>query len=259
MIEYVHSKGINSYVYTSGIVFDEKGDRTSIPKSIINAISKEVTKIIFNFEASSASNYNVIMGTKNCFNSLKESINIANKASVVTEAHFVPMKINVDEVESTILLCEELGISKISFLRLVLHGRAIKNIEKIALTEEETNTLKKRLSKVKQKSSLKVRVGVPLLKGVNKHKCEAAKGKLNIKYDGLVYPCEVFKNNNVYIKKLNKPDSIYNSDIKNIYYNSLYLKTVRDYLVKYTSNGSCENCVGQYLINTCFQREGYNE
>lgn len=61
--------------------------------------------------ASDESTYNKIMGTEGCFPLLQESVVCANNLSIITEAHFVPMKLNVKEISSTILLCEKLGIS----------------------------------------------------------------------------------------------------------------------------------------------------
>lgn len=251
MIDYVHSIGINSYVYTSGIVLNGYGENSSLPEDVLHAISSKVTKLIFNIEASNSNTYDLIMRTRNCFEIMKQSVLNANKYGIVTEAHFVPMKLNVSEVESTILLCEQLGISKISFLRLVLHGRAFDNGSQIALSNEETCALKNKLSEIKKTSTLNVRVGVPLSEEESKHECEAAKGKLNIKYDGFVYPCEVFKNDHVKMDKcVMPPENIHDNDIKSIYNNSSYLNTVRSYIKDFTCSKTCENCVGQFFIDS---------
>lgn len=51
--------------------------------------------------------------------------------------------------------------------------------------------------------------------------CEAANGKLNIRYDGKVFPCEVFKNNGVEPLSDCEPDNIYEKSIEYIYKNQL--------------------------------------
>lgn len=258
MIDYVHKKGLHSYIYTSGIIVDDNGNRITLPEKMLFEISGKVTKLIFNIEASNPCTYNLIMGTTNCFDLMKQSVINAVKCGIITEAHFVPMKLNVNEVELVISLCEELGISKISFLRLVLHGRAFDNESRIALNTEEINSLKTKLNQIKKTNGFNIRVGVPLSEDENKHSCEAAKGKLNIKYDGYVYPCEVFKNNRVKMDECTiKPDNIYKNDIVSIYNNSKYLNMVRDYIEEFTCTVSCENCIGQYFIDSYIE-DGQN-
>lgn len=248
MTEYVNKKGLNSYVYTSGIYF-ENGQRTSLPISILKEISNKVTKLIFNIEAANENTYDVIMGTKGCFDLLKESITNANRFNIITEAHFVPMKLNVNEITSMINLCNELGITKVSFLRLVLHGRATYNSEKLSLTDNETKKLRKQLDEIKKTSKLYIRIGIPLSEDAEGPHCEAAKGKINIKYDGAVYPCEVFKNKRISVGNNLEPDNIYEKDLKSIYDKSEYLRTVRSFVNEYNCSKTCENCIGQYFIN----------
>lgn len=92
-----------------------------------------------------------------------------------------------------------------------------------------------------------VRIGVPLSTGISCHTCEAANGKLNIKFNGEVFPCEVFKNNSMG-KSLGelKPDNIYRRSLFDIYQNSAYLTHVRGLSENFS--GRCETCIGQYLI-----------
>ena len=250
MIEYVNSLNLDSYIYTSGIYVNESNNPNSIPLSILNGIKNKVTKLIFNIEAASENTYDLVMGTKGNFKYLKQSIKDANEIGILTEAHFVPMKLNIGEIQDTVNLCNELGISKISFLRLVLHGRALPNQSLIALNQEETQQLKVKLQELSMTSTLKIRVGVPLSGDNNKHNCEAAKGKINIRYDGNVYPCEVFKNNKVKFIDGFAPDNIFDTGIKYIYTNSNYLCTVRDYINNFAGVKTCENCIGQYYIKS---------
>jgi MoaA/NifB/PqqE/SkfB family radical SAM enzyme len=249
MVKYIASLGLQSYIYTSGIVFDGNNSRTSIGKDVLRMISQDVTKLIFNIEAAAPKTYNAIMGTQGCFNLMKQSVCNANKLGIVTEAHFVPMKLNIGEIMGVVDLCNELHITKLSFLRLVLHGRAQANEKNIALTNDELELLKTQLESLTDKITLDIRIGVPLSLDFECHKCEAARGKLNIKYDGNVFPCEVFKNDRMSqcLKGL-RPDSIYNSSLTDIYNNSKYLKYVRDMERDFVCTRECETCLGQYLI-----------
>ena len=247
MIQFVHSKGMECYVYTSGIAMSPSDQRISLPMEQLRQISGAVTKIIFNIEASTEAIYDRIMGTSNCFSLLKESVLRANAAGICTEAHFVPMALNLREIPAVVRLCEELNISKLSFLRLVLHGRAEQNYNTLALTEQKQSELKEYLQKIKTQSGLAIRVGVPLSIDSGCTHCEAASGKLNIRYDGKVFPCEVFKNHSFQknIKGL-QPDSIYQYSLIDIYNHSSYLIRVRELSDNFSDR--CETCVGQYLI-----------
>ena len=251
MIEFASLLGLETYVYTSGIVLDKNGLKASINKDTLEAISKKVTKLIFNIESANEDIYNIIMGTTGCFRIMKQSVIDANNFSIKTEAHFVPIKLNIGETQDVIYLCKELKISEISFLRLVLQGRALLNKSKIHLSDEEFTEYKKLLNELKKQSEIPIRIGVPLTSDSSCHKCKAAKGKLTIRYDGRVFPCEVFKNNNV-LYNLNgvTPESIYDKSLRDIYCDSAYLQWVRKLSQEDCSQVDCfEICIGQRLIS----------
>lgn len=248
MIRATNSLGLKPYVYTSGVISNAQNVFKSLDFDLLKPIAGLVTKLIFNIEAAESDTYNKIMGTEGCFEKMKQSVRNANSLHIVTEAHFVPMKLNIRDIESTIELCAELGISKLSFLRLVLHGRALENKHLIALSEEELLSVKTQLQRINERPDIEIRIGVPLLSDLSSHKCEAACGKLNIRYDGRVYPCEVFKNDMAPTLVSLKPESIYDHSLHDIYYNSDYLRAVRDLSKDFTCN-NYETCIGQYLIN----------
>lgn len=251
MVEYVSNKKIQSYIYTSGISMNDHGERCAIPPNIISQIKHHVTKLIFNVEAASEKKYDQIMGTSNCFSLLKQSVATAVENGIICEAHFVPMKANVDEIEDTIRFCEDIGISKISFLRLVPHGRALVNEQQTLLTEDELDILKKKLFALQEDHS--IRIGVPFSGNGSEVYCEAAVEKLNIKYDGYVYPCEVFKNTHINLSENSYPDNIFEKSIEEIYYESEYLNNIRQYIAGFCQYSNCENCAGQFYIKSLQQ------
>jgi MoaA/NifB/PqqE/SkfB family radical SAM enzyme len=250
MINYLHNMGINSNIYTSGIIFDGDMNYASLNRELLNPIAGKVSKLIFNIESSNADMYDKIMGTLECFHLMRQSIKTANSLGIVTEAHFVPMRLNTDEIESMVGFCKELGLSKISFLRLVMHGRAQINEKEIALSTEELTQVKSKLKSLQKQVDIDIRIGVPLSLNDSCHKCEAAKGKLNIKYDGCVFPCEVFKNDRVsFLPNGLQPDNVYNTSLLEIYTNSSYLKYVRETSEQYACGKNSETCIGQHIIN----------
>lgn len=250
MVKFTHSLGLESYIYTSGITFDAKGKRGPLKKYTLQAVSENVTKIIFNIETGNSDTYDVIMGTTGCFDFMKQSVALAVDLGIHTEAHFVPMRLNIDQIEQTFQLCRQLGVEKVSFLRLVLHGRAQQNSARLALSESQLQKLKYDLVYLSKQFSSEIRVGVPLSTNASCRKCEAAIGKLNIRYDGKVFPCEVFKNGGAdFALDGLLPESIYDCSLLDIYQNSPYLQRVRELTKEALDSSSGETCVGQCLIS----------
>ena len=248
MIEFVHSQGLNSYVYSSGVYMDDLNVRGPVPDRILEKIAGKVTKLIYNIEAAEEKIYDIIMGTQGCFKFLEESIRKSVALGIVVEGHFVPNRINKDQIEQTLRYCTNLGVEKVSFLRLVLPGRAHENSDMLRLQESDLLQIKKMLSKIKQNNMYNIRIGVPLLEEKEQCQCEAANGKLNIRYDGRVFPCEVFKNNRVEPLANCEPGNIYTDSIKEIYANSDYLKRARVLVTCHFSDLNCEKCIGQYYM-----------
>ena len=248
MVELVHEQGLNSYIYSSGIYMNELKEREPVPYEIFAQIVNKVTKIIYNIEAAEESTYDIIMGTQGCFEFLKQSIRRSVSAGIIAEGHFVPNKINKDQIEQTLGYCTDLGISKMSFLRLVIHGRAYENRDRLLLSDEELLKIEKKLLKIKNKNKYNIRIGVPLLGETEECHCEAANGKLNIRYDGKVFPCEVFKNNRVEPLEDCEPGNIFTDSIEKIYTDSEYLRKVRELVRSHACTCNCEKCVGQYYM-----------
>lgn len=249
MVKLVRKYGMDCFIYTSGVTMNTFEQPVSLPTDVLKQLSGYVTKLIFNVEAATKQTYDKIMGTENCFEKMQKSAIDAAESGICTEAHFVPMAINIDEINDVIRLCKKIHISKLSFLRLVIHGRAKQNSEMIALTSERSRALKDYLHNLQTQSNISVRIGVPLSLDTSCHKCEAAKGKLNIKYNGEVFPCEVFKNVSMEKSLCGlKPDNIYQSSLINIYNDSKYLQHIRELSNNCPSTCGCETCIGQYLL-----------
>ena len=248
IINCAYENGLNIFVYTSGITVNTNGEFSSISESILKEIHNKVTKLIFNIEAADPFIYDEIMGTQGCFPLLVESITRARAHDILAEAHFVPMKLNYGEIDKVINLSSKLGVERVSFLRLVLHGRAEVNAKRLSLDDEELMSLKVKLSEAKEKYGSLIRIGVPLSGEDCSHDCEAAKGKLNIRYDGKVFPCEVFKNKKLSIVGSIGADSIYDNSLLEIYRDSRYLDNIRAAMNEYANESVKEKCIGQYLI-----------
>lgn len=205
-----------------------------------------VDKIMFNLPAIIESIYNEFMGTigyqKFVFDSIYKCLSIG----IYTELHFVPTKLNINEIDNVLIFADKLNINKVSFLGLVPHGRTLYNIQKLVLNNDENNKLKIKLKNI---MSNKIRIGIPLQYGNNKCFCNAGINKLCIRYDGKVFGCETFKYIQLFDDKNNEiiPDSIYDDSLENIYFNSKYLIFERNFIKNQTRKCN-EKCPVQIML-----------
>lgn len=248
IVTYIKQMDMEVNIYSSGIT-EIDGQITYITTDEFKDLKERgLAKIMFNLQSYDSSRYDKIMGTTCRFDIVKASIKNAIEAGVYTEIHFVPMKINVDDIDGIVELAREMNVNRVSFLKLVPHGRADKNKQLIQLSEEETIKLRNKLSGIKSEA---IRIGIPLSLEFDSDFCHAASSKLYIKFDGTVYGCEAFK----YIQQLDgesnviQPNNIFESSLLDIYNNSKYLKATQEFVKKYSCfNSKCESCpVQKYL------------
>ena len=244
ILRYVHEIGLECYLYSSGIYYED-GFYGSVPESLLTQVHPYLTKLIVNYETTDPVKYNKIMGT-DCdgLHLLEETVKRTTALGMVVEAHFVPMHINVQDAESVIDRCKELGMQRVSFLRLVMQGRAPEHSSDTAISEEEINEFLSRVKSRSEKSSS--RLGIPFSKNSFHCACTAGIQKISVRYDGNVYPCESFKNDEPIGLTQNRPENIYRKSLKDIYLHSPYLEEVRALIKEFKSNRHCESCINQY-------------
>lgn len=250
IVTYIKQLGMEVNIYSSGIT--EVDDHiTYITADEFSDLKKRgLSKIMFNLQSYESSRYDEIMRTTGRFEIVKESIRNAIQTGIYTEIHFVPMKINIGDIDGIVELAREMNINKVSFLKLVPHGRADINRHLIQLSEEETIKLRNKLNEIKSET---IRIGIPLSLDFDSDFCHAASSKLYIKFDGTVYGCEAFK----YIQQLDgesnviQPNNIFESSLLKIYNNSKYLKATQEFVKKYSClNSKCESCPVQKYLET---------
>lgn len=248
---YAKAKGIAVYIYTGGVIFDGAGSIRSIPEEILRELHKiAVDKIIFDIPAISEDIYDKFMGSTGYQGFAFKSLRAACRTGLCTEIHFVPTRINLGEVENVIRFARESGVSQVSFLGLVPHGRARQNKDKLLLGEEESQALKEKLAQI---ANQQIRIGIPLQLEDSEYCCYAGKDKLCVRYDGLVFGCEAFKYVHLHDRLgcLVQPDSIYSMALEDIYTDSEYLKLEREFVARYLSDSGCgEKCPVQKMLRT---------
>lgn len=248
IISYIAKLQLTCYVYTSGIYMKDEV-YYSLPNEYIEAIRGMVDKVIFNVEADSSTLYDKIMGTDvGGFDMMKKSINDCVSSGLVVETHVVPMQVNFKHLKSIFEMCYQLGVSKVSILRLVLQGRALENLSLVKLTGEDSWKVTKLIKALKEAYKGKVRIGLPYSDSNCRIYCKAASDKINVRYDGNVYPCEVFKDDLLNAKLGYEPDNVWKDSFYDIYKSSPYLNVVRKSIDAFKKEDGDETCYGQFKM-----------
>ena len=248
IISYIAKQQLTCYVYTSGI-YKKDEVYSSLPNEYIEAIRGMADKVIFNVEADSSTLYDQIMGTDvGGFDMMKRSISDCVSSGLVVETHVVPMQVNFKHLKSIFEMCYQLGVSKVSILRLVLQGRALENLSLVKLSGEDNREVTNLIKVLNEAYKGKVRIGLPYSDSNCRIYCKAASDKINVRYDGNVYPCEVFKDDLLNAKFGCEPDNVWKDSFYNIYQNSPYLNVVRKSIDAFKKEDGNETCYGQFKI-----------
>lgn len=249
IVQYAKMQGIKVYIYTSGITIEHANQACNINVETLKLIKNAgVDKIIFDLPAIDEQIYDEFMGTKGYQRYALESICLCKGLGIFTEIHFVPTKINVSQIDDILDFAERENLNTVSFLGLIPHGRANEYKNKLYLDIFENAQLKCKLHTLE---SAGVRVGIPLQYVDNEYKCYAGRTKLCIRYDGKVFGCEAFKYVQLYDDNGDAicPESIYERDLVDIYYNSVYLKKEREFVQEQMCHGNCqEKCPVQRMM-----------
>lgn len=248
IVTHAFDLGLKVYVYSSGITL--QGERqVSISYDTLSSIKEIIEKLIINIEASNISLYDRIMGTDfGGFELMHQTISTAVQLGITVEAHMVPMNINVGEIRNVISLCKQWGVSRVSFLRLVLHGRALDNIQLTRLDTIDHVITRQEIAELKEINKSSIRVGIPFRSCSQRVNCWTGTSKLNIRYDGNVYPCEAFKNDLPFGLTRACPDNVNQRRLDDIYRHSAYLIEIRQKLEAFQQIATCETCMNQYYL-----------
>ena len=245
IVDYIQCKGLKLRLYSSGI-YSDGGIHTSIPTKLLEAVKDKIDALIFNYEAIDAELYATIMGTEAVnLALLDETIHRAIALGIPVEAHLVPMHCNFRQIPDVLSKLYSMGVSNVSFLRLVPQGRVLENKELVEMSVEEQEELKKIMAKCQETYQGKIRLGLPF--SAKRAACGTGSIKLTVRYDGYVFPCEAFKDGMMEINEGVMPENVKEKRLKNIYEESGYLKVVREGLEAYSGCEGNEYCYGQFI------------
>ncbi len=207
-IDYILNCDFLLEIYSCGCIYKDR-EYLPIPKNILMRYKNHPNLTIrYNFQTIDKENFakltKTTFGFENTITSIKSCIDL----NINTEVHIIPNCLNIKYLEDTIeYLINELNIKHVKILRLILHGRALKNHEKLVFSKEDLAII---LNNVKLNyPSSKVEIGSAFSNLSNScFKCEAGKNKFMITSDLKLFPCTAFKNISNCFVKLNDKNSL---------------------------------------------------
>ena len=228
-LDFLQKKKIKTNIYSSGIILTGK-KLDVIPDFIIEKLTF-INKVIFSLHGKSSHIHEKISKIQGSFDITCKSIDKACKRKIPVELHFVPMNLNINDLDGIIQYASSKGIKNISLLRLVPQGRCS---NELMLSCEQKQQLYKNVKRLRiQYPNIKIRMGAPFncinFSGI---RCSAAQNKLLISAKGEVFPCEAFK-----FLRGTRP-TIYQSTLEEIWENDKLLNNIR----KISLPQICINC-----------------
>lgn len=252
IVQEITERQIRADIYSCGIVVQD-GAPMAIPDEMLQLLKRAgLSALIFNLPSIHEETYNFITQSKDRLPLVLESIRRTIASGIMAEIHFVPMKPNVNEVAQVVEYAQKEKIQQVNFLKLIPHGRALKNMDQILLSDDEIVALQGQLLHLERGGGA-IRIGLPLMDANHAMPCHAVREKLYIRFDGCVFGCEAFKSITFRDEQNTEilPDSIWKQDIQDIYQHSDYLKRSLGLISTYEGTQcGCENCpVQKYIKN----------
>lgn len=180
-------------IYTCGVT-KVNNDYQHIQRESLNDIkSLGINTLVFSLHNILEEKHDFFTNCKGSFKLNKKSRKIAKSFGFILKVHVVPTSLNIDILDDMTYNLIEEGVNKISFLRLVNHGRAMYNFDDIAPNEVKLSNI---LSNLKEKYNDKIDIGGHFLGLCNTDRgCKAGFSKFAITPDHHLFPCTALKNN----------------------------------------------------------------
>jgi len=244
IIEYAHSKGLRTKLYTSGLFPQKNGTLSQITCCVAEKLKKSgLNKIIFNLQGACKKTHESITRVDGSFEKVINSIKLMKSLGFWIGVHFVPMKTNYKELRNTIQLCHDLKVNEFGVLRFVPQGRGRKNKQWLELSRDEFIQLIYEIVKLRHSfDDPTIKIGRPFNfcsivdDSLKVETCNAGISTCLIKPNGDVAPCPAFKQNPNYVA-----GNIRNISLAEIWHISKIWEQFRLFDYK-KLKGSCKKC-----------------
>ncbi len=193
--EFAKLLGLRVFIYTAGSII-EKNLLTPINDVLAQSLARlGVDRIIVNLQAARPELHDKITGRRGSYDNAVRSMRKLVSIGLRVEIHFVPMKINFQELPMVVNLAYELGVSQVNVIRFVPQGRGLRNNSILQLGREDNQSFTKVIARAITESTVPIRVSeaFAFLHLKTEYQCMAGRKKIVISGDGAVCPCSAFK------------------------------------------------------------------
>lgn len=234
IIEYAKKKNLEVSLYTNGLGV---GADILHDEDIQRLINIGTNKFLFSLHGSKNGTHEKITEKEGSFQKTISVIKKLKEKDAYVGVHFVPTKINYQELEESCKMADDIGVNEFAVLRFVPQGRGWQNRSFLELREKEVEQLLKAVKKVKEDYKF-IRLGCPIsfsffLDRQNAQECKIGKNMLTIRSDGAVTLCPAFK-----YKKI--IGNIKEKELKELWEESPILTRIRK--LDYRRFISCSKC-----------------
>jgi radical SAM protein with 4Fe4S-binding SPASM domain len=142
-----------------------------------------------------------IMNHQDAARDIRKSIQYLKKYKQAVEVHMVPMKPNYRSILPMRLLCEKLGVGKLSLLRFVPQTRGAENVDELGMNKADFVAMQTIIhEELQSESPVEIRAGCPIdfrhALGLIPEKakmCHAGDDLILVRPNGDVHPCAAWK------------------------------------------------------------------
>ena len=187
--------GLRVFIYTAGSII-EKSILTPINNTLAQNLARlGVDRIIVNLQAANRELHDKITGRRGSYDNAMRSMRKLISVGLRVEIHFVPMKINFQELPKVVNLAYKLGVAQVNVIRFVPQGRGFRNNSILQLGREEYESFAQVIMRAVRESEVPIRVSeaFAFLHLKSEYQCMAGRKKIVVSGDGAVCPCSAFK------------------------------------------------------------------
>jgi len=188
-------------------------------------------QVMFSLLGEEKVSHEAITEVEGSFDVTLDSIQKCVQLGLDTELHFVPLPNNYKSLRAIAELGKDLGVKRVSVLRLVPQGRGADKAIK-PLSKEENKALRKLIIELR-KEGYEIRTGSPFNALLLRERPQCCSGidRLTVSPELKIFPCDAFKQITSQMLGVDdKYSSLENFSLKECWEKSSYFEKIREYL-----------------------------
>jgi radical SAM protein with 4Fe4S-binding SPASM domain len=237
-----YKHGIQTRLFSSGIII-QKGERTTIGNMLKN-LSSSIDTIMFSVYSSRPTVHDQITCITGSYALTMQAIQQTVAHGIQAEIHFVPTRVNYQDLPLVVELAAKLSVQKVGILRFVPQGRGKAKSDALILTAQEHQWLRTVLSELRTNyPTVNISTGSAynVLHMGEPVACSAGVSQLVVEANGRILPCSAFSG----VPFKDEVGNILQHSLQEVWRRSTYLQKVRQEL---NAHGNCHGCLAQKTL-----------